>query len=98
MEKVKSKNLIIPNVFKLWADIVNNEKGLSNLKRLNPRSLKFDFKVVKIKLEINECQLKQSVCKEDSSSIISKYVTKYADYVGNDKEIQKMILKEKLFN
>ncbi|MEC4558816.1 MAG: hypothetical protein U9532_01340 ['Conium maculatum' witches'-broom phytoplasma] len=96
-KKVKSKNLIIPNVFKLWADIVNNEKGLSNLKRLNPRSQNLQvFKSnAKIKLEINECQLKQSICKEDSSSIISKYVTKYAEYVGNDKEIQKMILQKK---
>ncbi|WP_040849716.1 hypothetical protein, partial [Poinsettia branch-inducing phytoplasma] len=49
----------------------------------------------KIKLEINECQLKQSVCKEDSSSIISKYVTKFSEYVGNDKEIKKMILQKK---
>uniref|UniRef100_UPI00037BE14A hypothetical protein n=1 Tax=Italian clover phyllody phytoplasma TaxID=1196420 RepID=UPI00037BE14A len=96
-KKVKSKNLIIPNVFKLWADIINNEKGLSNLKRLNPRSQNLQvFKSnAKIKLEINECQLKQSICKEDSSSIISKYVTKYAEYVGNDKEIKKMILQKK---
>nr|WP_017192117.1 hypothetical protein [Milkweed yellows phytoplasma] len=56
-KKVKSKNLIIPNVFKLWADIVNNDKGLSNLKRLNPRSQNLQvFKSnAKIKLEINEC-------------------------------------------
>ncbi|WEK82433.1 MAG: hypothetical protein PR2021_3650 [Candidatus Phytoplasma pruni] len=39
--------------------------------------------------------MKQSVCKEDSSSIIFKYVTKYAEYVGNDKEIKKMILQKK---
>ncbi|MDW3617676.1 MAG: hypothetical protein QFY14_01045 [Candidatus Phytoplasma pruni] len=96
-KKVKSKNLIIPHVFKLWADIINNEKGLSNLKRLNPRSQNLQvFKSnVKIKLEINECQSKQSICKEESSSIISKYVTKFSEYVGNDKEIKKMILQKK---
>ncbi|MBP5836058.1 hypothetical protein [Candidatus Phytoplasma meliae] len=94
----ENQNLIIPNVFKLWADIVNSKSGLPNLKRLNPRSqnLQIFYKDNKQtnKLEINECQLKKNIIHKDSSFIIAEYVSKY-DAGLSDKEIKKMILQKK---
>lgn len=92
----ENKNLIIPKIFKLWADIVKDK--LPNLKKLNPRSqnLQIFYKNQEKtnKLEINECELKKSVIHKNSSFIIAEYVSKY-DAGLNDKEIKKMILQKK---
>ncbi|MGL9688003.1 MAG: hypothetical protein ACQBVK_04585 [Candidatus Phytoplasma sp. TWB_XP] len=59
---INSPSLIVPNVFKLWADIVRD--NLPNLKKLNPRSQNLQsFYKGKLnnttKIEINECKIKK---------------------------------------
>ncbi|MGZ3139708.1 hypothetical protein PSOLA_00440 [Candidatus Phytoplasma solani] len=92
----QDKNLIIPNVFKLWADIVKD--NLPNLKKLNPRSQNLQVfykdKEITKKIEINECKTTKTFIKKDISFIIAEYVSKY-DAGLSDYEIKKMILQKR---
>jgi len=84
--------LIIPHIFKIWADVV--QKALPQLKKLSPRAqnLQIFTKQNKktIKKEIKECYLKKTFLKKDIATIIADYVSKYEAGLS-DKEITKMI-------
>ncbi|WP_284928543.1 hypothetical protein, partial [Candidatus Phytoplasma sp. AldY-WA1] len=94
--KSNNKHLIIPHIFKVWADVV--KKQLPQLKKLNPRSQNLQiFKKQNkqtIKKEIKMCSLKTSFLKKDIAIIIADYVSKYEAGLS-DAEIKKMIEQKK---
>ncbi|WP_284928478.1 hypothetical protein [Candidatus Phytoplasma sp. AldY-WA1] len=68
-KKITDENLIIPCIFKLWADIVQEQ--LPYLKKLNPRAqnLQIFYKQKEketLKHEIKECYLKKTIVKKTS--------------------------------
>ncbi len=103
-KRTTDKNLIIPNIFKLWADVVQEQ--LPQLKKLNPRAQNLQIfeeqtRIIKkngvkkelketIKYEIEECYLKKTTVKKNIAIIIGEYVSKYEAGLS-DKEITKMI-------
>ncbi|AOF54895.1 hypothetical protein MBSPM3_v1c3880 [Maize bushy stunt phytoplasma] len=93
----ENKNLIIPNVFKLWADIVRD--NLPNLKLLNPRSQNLQiFYKGKLnntkKIEIKECKQLATIINKNVVEITSEYVSKY-DAGLSEREIKKSIALKK---
>jgi hypothetical protein len=103
-KRTTDKNLIIPNIFKLWADVVQEQ--LPQLKKLNPRAQNLQIfeeqtRIIKengvkkelketIKYEIYECYLKKTIVKKNIAIIIGEYISKYEAGLS-DKEITKMI-------
>lgn len=72
--KKENKNLMIPNVFKLWDDIISD--NLSNLKLLNPRSQNLHiFYKVKFdntkNIEIKECKQLANIINKNVAEITS---------------------------
>ncbi|OIJ44647.1 hypothetical protein [Rice orange leaf phytoplasma] len=93
----ENKNLIIPNVFKLWGGIVRD--NLPNLKLLNPRSQNLQiFYKGKLnntkKIEIKECKKLATIINKNVAEITSEYVSKY-DAGLSEREIKKTIALKK---
>jgi len=92
ISKKDNNNLIIPQIFKVWSDVVQEQ--LPQLKKLSPisQNLQIFTKQNKktIKEHIKECYSKTNFLKIDIATMIAKYVSKYEAGLS-DKEIKKMI-------
>ncbi|MBP5835790.1 rolling circle replication-associated protein [Candidatus Phytoplasma meliae] len=89
-------NVVVPKVFKMWADTV--KKNNPKLKRLNPisQNLQVYHKLSNNKTsckEVRKCKLIRKETTINMVTIISKYISKYLNKIGDDS--LKLLIKQR---